>query len=284
MITAMKRILPLLIGLLSLAPPATARAQEVVASPWLDFREAKVRLLMVKSDPKIRPVVAGLEIRLLPGFKTYWRTAGDSGVPPMFDFSKSVGFEALDVKFPFPTVFDDGAGGKAWGYKQEVIFPISATRTGATAFLDLRLDFAVCGTMCIPLSGELRLDPATASRVSTGEEQALDNAMLSLPTVLAADAAPALSIRRLAPAEPPHWSLKVPYHGDIQQFSAFPEAKGFLEVTKIEPDGNGFVKIIVAGQAAPGTGGKFGPVRLTYGKPGTAYERMIDLDGAAPAP
>ena len=31
---------------------------------------------------------AGVEIRLAPGWKTYWRYPGDSGVPPRFDFSR----------------------------------------------------------------------------------------------------------------------------------------------------------------------------------------------------
>ena len=280
----MKRVYLSVFALISLLAATPASAREMLASAWLDFREAKVRLLMAKPDAKAGPVLAALEIRLMTGFKTYWRTAGDSGVPPTFDFAKSTGLEGIEVKFPFPSVFDDGAGGKAWGYKQEVLYPITATRTNAGLLLDLRLDFAVCGTMCIPLGGEIRLDPASATRVPDDEAQALDLAIRMLPVVLEGDAKPALLARRLSPVEPPQWSLRVPYTGDISAFSAFPEARGFLEVTKTEPDGDGFVKITISGQAAPGSGGQFGPVRLTYGKPGAAYERMIDLDGAPASP
>ena len=152
----MKRCILTLFGLFGLMIPAWA--QEVVASPWLDFREARVRLLATRLPPKVTGVIAGLEIRLAPGFKTYWRTAGDSGVPPMFDFSASSGVQEIAIHFPFPTVFDDGAGGKAWGYKEGVVFPIQAKRETPDYRIKLKLDFAVCGTMCIPLSGELALD------------------------------------------------------------------------------------------------------------------------------
>ena len=30
---------------------------------------------------------AGIEIRLKPGWHTYWRYPGDAGVPPRFDFA-----------------------------------------------------------------------------------------------------------------------------------------------------------------------------------------------------
>ncbi|OYU48651.1 MAG: hypothetical protein CFE31_09380 [Rhizobiales bacterium PAR1] len=274
----MKRCVLALAGLIGLVIPAVA--EEIVASPWLDFREARVRLLSTRLPPKVMGVIAGLEIRLAPGFKTYWRTAGDSGVPPMFDFSASSGVRNIEVHFPFPSVFDDGAGGKAWGYKEGVILPILAKRETPDYSIKLKLDFAVCGTMCIPLSGEITLDPIKATPVSGHEAQALDLAMLALPTVEGPDAAPPISILRTAPPDPPIWALRIPYRGDARKFFAFPEAQGFLEMTNAEADGDGFIKITLSGQAAPGSGGKFGPVRLTYGRPGAAFERMIDLDGA----
>ena len=39
---------------------------------------------------------AGIEIRLAPGWKTYWRYPGDSGVPPRFDFSGSRNVKSVD--------------------------------------------------------------------------------------------------------------------------------------------------------------------------------------------
>lgn len=278
----MKRLLLTAFLLLATRLVTPAAAEVVVASPWLDFREAKVRLLAVRPVAG-KPVVAGLEIRLSEGFKTYWRTAGDSGVPPVFDFSKSSGLEAIEVAFPFPTIFDDGAGGKAWGYKHAVILPITGKRTGDAALFSLKLDFAVCGTMCIPLSGELTLDPGSASTVAAAEAEALAEAPRLLPVAIAAETAPRPEIRRLKAGEA-QWSVRLPFTGDIAAFCAFPEAKGFLEASDFAAAGDGFIRFTISGQAAPGAGGQFGPVLLTYGVPGTAVERMIDLDGAPVAP
>ena len=63
-------------------------------------------------------------LQLQPGWKTYWRTPGDSGVPPRFDFSKSENVEAVTVLWPAPTKFDDGAGGHSLGYHDQIVLPL----------------------------------------------------------------------------------------------------------------------------------------------------------------
>src|SRR6516165_5175291 len=51
------------------------------------------------------------EIRLAPGWRTYWRDPGDSGAPPMIDFSGSQNVKTVNVLWPAPQRFSDGAGG-----------------------------------------------------------------------------------------------------------------------------------------------------------------------------
>ena len=85
-----------------------ARAED--ASPWQRDAHSAVRLLAgSRSGPVL---LGGIAFELQPGWKTYWRTPGDSGVPPRFDFSKSENIEAVTVLWPAPTKFDDGAGGQ----------------------------------------------------------------------------------------------------------------------------------------------------------------------------
>ena len=69
-------------------------------------------------------LLGGIAIQLQPGWKTYWRTPGDFGVPPRFDFSKSENVEAVTVLWPAPMKFDDGAGGHSIGYKTQVVLPL----------------------------------------------------------------------------------------------------------------------------------------------------------------
>ena len=47
-------------------------------------------------------VRAGVEIKLDPGWKTYWRDPGDSGMPPTLDFSGSDNVKAVTVLWPAP--------------------------------------------------------------------------------------------------------------------------------------------------------------------------------------
>ncbi|MBO0715897.1 MAG: cytochrome C biogenesis protein, partial [Rhizobiales bacterium] len=50
-------------------------------------------------------VRAGIEIRLDPGWHTYWRDPGDSGAPPTFDFSSSENVKSVNVLWPAPERF-----------------------------------------------------------------------------------------------------------------------------------------------------------------------------------
>jgi len=60
------------------------------ASPWITSTDSKVRLVSGTVDIDGAPVlVAGVQLRMEPGWKTYWRNPGDSGVPPSFDFAGS---------------------------------------------------------------------------------------------------------------------------------------------------------------------------------------------------
>src|SRR4030088_2612587 len=84
-----------------------ARAQD--ASPWQRDAHSAGRLLAGSARGAV--LLGGIAFQLQPGWKTYWRTPGDSGVPPRFDFSKSENVEAVTVLWPAPTKFADRARG-----------------------------------------------------------------------------------------------------------------------------------------------------------------------------
>src|ERR1700754_2564797 len=96
------------------------RAQD--ASPWQKDGHSAVRLRAGSRSGAV--LLGGVAFQLQPGWKTYWRTPGDSGVPPRFDFSKSDNVEAVTVLWPAPMKFDDGAGGQSLGYKKQVVLPL----------------------------------------------------------------------------------------------------------------------------------------------------------------
>src|SRR4051812_16992734 len=54
-------------------------------SAWDGDARAAARLIAGTTARDSAALRGGIEIRLAPGWKTYWRYPGDSGVPPRFD-------------------------------------------------------------------------------------------------------------------------------------------------------------------------------------------------------
>ena len=148
------------------------------ASPWLRDAHSAVRLLAGSRSGAV--LLGGIAIQLQPGWHTYWRTPGDSGVPPRFDFSKSENVEAVTVMWPAPMKFDDGAGGTSLGYTQQVVLPLRIVAKNADKPLTLRaeINYAVCEKLCIPVDASAEL--AFASVAST-EDGALSAALDTVP-------------------------------------------------------------------------------------------------------
>jgi DsbC/DsbD-like thiol-disulfide interchange protein len=161
---------------LTFVPTMEARAED--ASPWQKAAHSAVRLLAgSRSGPVL---LGGVAIQLDPGWKTYWRTSGDSGVPPRFDFSKSDNVEAVTVLWPAPLKFDDGASGFSLGYHHQVVLPLRIVPKNTDKPVTLRADigYAVCEKICIPVEASAEL--AFAAVAST-EDSVLFAALDTVP-------------------------------------------------------------------------------------------------------
>src|ERR1700752_3273205 len=75
-----------------------ARAQDV--SPWIKDTHSAVRLIAGSRSGKV--LLGGIGFQIEPGWKTYWRTPGDSGVPPRIDFTKSENVDSVTILWPAP--------------------------------------------------------------------------------------------------------------------------------------------------------------------------------------
>ena len=153
-----------------------ARAQD--ASPWQKGSHAAVRLLAGSHSGPV--LLGGIAIQLDPGWKTYWRTSGDSGVPPRFDFTKSDNIEAVTVLWPAPMKFDDGAGGFSLGYHDQVVLPLRIVAKSNDKPVTLRasISYAVCEKICIPLEASTEL---TFASVASTEDSVLFAALDTVP-------------------------------------------------------------------------------------------------------
>ena len=153
-----------------------ARAED--ASLWQRDGHSAVRLLAGSRSGAV--LLGGIAFQLQPGWKTYWRTPGDSGVPPRFDFSKSDNIEAVTVLWPAPTKFDDGAGGHSLGYHDTIVLPlrIVAKNTDKPVTLRADINYAVCEKLCIPVQANAEL---AFTNVASTEDSALLAALDTVP-------------------------------------------------------------------------------------------------------
>jgi DsbC/DsbD-like thiol-disulfide interchange protein len=159
--------------------PAAAWAQD--ASEWDAQAHAATRLLAgsMTRTADAAFVRAGIEIKLDPGWRTYWRDPGDSGMPPTLDFSGSDNVKAVTVLWPAPARFPDGAGGNSIGYVDHVILPLRIAPNDAAkhSSLQIKLGYDVCGTMCVPAEASLKLP----LRGDGAEEKTIEKAEIRVP-------------------------------------------------------------------------------------------------------
>jgi DsbC/DsbD-like thiol-disulfide interchange protein len=254
-----------------------ARADD--ASPWQRDAHSAVRLLAGSRSGTV--LLGGVAIQLQPGWKTYWRTPGDSGVPPHFDFSRSDNVEAVTVLWPAPMKFDDGAGGTSFGYKQQVVLPLRIVAKNTDKPVTLRADisYAVCEKLCIPVEAKAEL--AFGSVAST-EDGSLSEALNAVPkpanvgdpnpltirdvrrdgklNVLVDVAAPeARDVSLFVEGPTPNWALPVPKLADHSP----PGVKRFV----FELDG-----------LPPGASADGAALKLTLVGGGQAYEFKVNLN------
>jgi DsbC/DsbD-like thiol-disulfide interchange protein len=200
-------------GVMALGAPAHAAD----ASPWSQDSRSGVRLVAGANRNGAAPLRAGIEIKLQPGWKTYWRYPGDSGVPPRFDFSGSDNLKNAKVLYPAPHLFADEAG-KSLGYKDAVIFPvlISPLLPGKPVTLRLKLDYAVCEKLCIPAEGRAEL---TLHAGDSSHDATLAAAEARVPQPVSAAVA-GLSVRRVNDGPKPLIAvdLKAPADKPVELF------------------------------------------------------------------
>jgi DsbC/DsbD-like thiol-disulfide interchange protein len=153
-----------------------ARAED--ASAWQRDTHSAVRLLAGSRSGAV--LLGGVAFQLQRGWHTYWRTPGDSGVPPRFDFSKSDNIEAVTVLWPAPQKFDDGAGGISLGYHDQLVLPLRIVAKNADKPVTLRADinYAVCEKICIPVEASAEL---AINNVASTEDSALFAALDTVP-------------------------------------------------------------------------------------------------------
>ncbi|WP_345535781.1 protein-disulfide reductase DsbD family protein [Variovorax defluvii] len=163
------RLAAFLACILAVCQPATAqlasRTGPVVTTPH-------VRAELVAQAPQGvapgAPVWVGLQITHQPEWHTYWKNAGDSGLPTELSWSLPPGLSAGEIAWPVPRKIPIGTLAN-YGYEGTVLLPVPVTvapdfkptpaLAGGADTVDIRLkaSWLVCRKECIPEDGEFLL-------------------------------------------------------------------------------------------------------------------------------
>jgi suppressor for copper-sensitivity B len=129
----------------------------VGASEWTRTRMADIRLVSAASGTGDGTTVPlGLQFKLAEGWKIYWRTPGDAGFPPDLEIKSSENLRDLEWQWPVPHRFSL-FGQESHGYKDEVVFPITArlAEPGMPLEVDAVVHALACSEICVPLDAAI---------------------------------------------------------------------------------------------------------------------------------
>lgn len=173
-------------------PARAAPASSVVTTPHV---RAELIALAPDGVTPGAPVQVGLRITHEPEWHTYWKNAGDSGLPTELAWDLPPGLTAGDIAWPVPRKIPVGTLAN-YGYDGTVLLPVPlavaadfappAALTG-TPSVDIRLKAAwlVCRQECIPEEGEFTLRLPTQGSTAL-DAAAFDAARAAQPVALAA--------------------------------------------------------------------------------------------------
>jgi DsbC/DsbD-like thiol-disulfide interchange protein len=260
-----------------------ARAADDV-SPWDGDARSAARLIAgARPSDQGAPFRAGIEIRLKPGWHTYWRYPGDAGVPPHFDFAGSQNVKAVEVLWPAPRRLPE-AGLATIGYDRDLILPLRVTPQdqGKPVRLQIKLDYAICEKLCVPAQTKAELALAGGQ---TAHDARLAAAEARVPRKVALGAGQTLairSVRREAGVDRPRVLVDIaaPPGASIDLFAEGPTDQWALPLP-VAVDGapDGLQRFVFELDGAP-PGAKYEGARisLTAVTDGEAIEVPIHLD------
>ena len=172
------RFLTIAAALAVAAPEAHAAAGQ-----WAATERVEARLVSaVEGVGELKSLPLGLELKLKPGWKTYWRSPGDAGLPPQLDWSQAANVAGATILYPAPhrmTLL----GLQTYGYADHVVLPLAIDARTPGAPLDARVSATVlvCEKICVPETLELALALPAGPATPGAEAQLVNRFRASVP-------------------------------------------------------------------------------------------------------
>ncbi|MFM6991524.1 MAG: protein-disulfide reductase DsbD family protein [Rhodoferax sp.] len=122
------------------------------------------------------PIEFGLLLEHQPGWHTYWKNPGDSGLATEFHWTLPPGLQASPIQWPTPRKITIGRLAN-FGYEGQVLLPVRVTMAphfrlasgSKDLAVQLKASWLVCKTECIPQEGQFELRvPVEGSTAAAG--------------------------------------------------------------------------------------------------------------------
>ena len=165
----MNRLTALLLLVLFSAFSGGKAHADIARSAWAEEEQSAVRLIAARDSlGRDGKVLAGLEFRMKPGWKVYWRSPGDAGFPPQPEFGGSENAEFGPLRWPVPERFSV-LGLETLGYENTVVLPfdIAAPNPSAAAEIKANVRYLTCKEICIPYDAGLAMTLPTGDGAPT---------------------------------------------------------------------------------------------------------------------
>lgn len=167
---------------------ATIVSSNAASTQWQDIGGGQARMIAVLA-PDTGKISGVVEIKLNPGWKTYWRSPGDSGIPPQLSFDGSKGYQHDTVHLPAPQQMKIEQS-EVVGYKSDVSFVFDGAMLSFDPDNNIKLEMflGVCEQICIPAQANFEIPLAKLSRSDPVSGGFINLARESLPGKPTSDA------------------------------------------------------------------------------------------------
>ncbi len=156
--TPFRAVIAILLCALAMAS-GFVRPAGAAQSPWAEEAQSAVRLVAAQESIGAAGTVrAGLEFRMKPHWKVYWRSPGDAGFPPDPKWDASDNAAVGPMEWPVPERFSV-LGLETLGYEDAVIMPFTARIANPTkpATIAAHVRYLACNDICIPFDATVSM-------------------------------------------------------------------------------------------------------------------------------
>ena len=161
-----------------------------VASSQL-FGKPHTQAQLVLSQSKVAPgseLKAVFRLTMEEHWHTYWKYAGEVGLPTEAAWELPEGWEASPIQWPVPD-FLDTAGGISYAYENEVLLPVTlkvpeSAKPGESYQLKVHLNWLECENTCVPGQADLAQSVVVAEAGEpSADREMVETAFAAIPPV-----------------------------------------------------------------------------------------------------